>query len=168
MRFRRITVVLAALTLALSACSGEDIAGDIAEEVLEEQEGVGDVDIDENNGSIVIEVEDEDGGGSAVIGGGDVPDGFPIPVPDGGTVVSVFTQDADAILTLTYPASDYDSLVATYQDFVDGTGGDASTFTSSNPASVTWNVSVDGESYSISVTEGDPDTTVYLVTSSTG
>jgi len=164
MRIRRIIVVLAALTLALSACSG----GDIAEEILEGQEGVGDVEIDQNNGSVVIEVEDEDGGGSAVIGGGEVPDGFPIPVPDGGTVVSVFTQDADAIVTLTYPASEYDSLVATYQGFVDGTGGEVNTFTSSNPASVTWTVSADGESYNISVTEGDPDATVYLVTSSTG
>ena len=152
------------MTLTLSACSGADVA----EGILENQEGVGDVEIDENNGSVVIEVEDEDGGGSAVIGGGDVPDGFPIPVPDGGTVVSVFTQDADAIVTLTYPASEYDSLVATYQDFVDGTGGEVSTFTSSNPASITWTVSADSESYNISVTEGDPDVTVYLVTSSTG
>lgn len=164
MRIRRIVVVLAALTLTLSACSG----GDIAEEILEGQEGVGDVEIDENNGSLVIEVEDEDGGGSAVIGGGEVPDGFPIPVPDGGTVVSTFTQDSDAIVTITYPASEYDSLVATYQDFVDNSGGDVNTFTSSDPASVTWTVSADGASYNISVTEGNPDVTVYLVTSSTG
>ena len=168
MRIRRTIVVLAAITLALSACSGGDIAGNIAEEVLENQEGVGDVEIDENNGSVVIEVEDEEGGGSAVIGGGDVPDGFPIPVPDGGTVAAVFTQDSDATVTLTYPASEYDSLVATYQAFVDGTGGDVNTFTSSNPASTTWTVTVDDEAYNISVTEGDPDVTVFLVSSSTG
>lgn len=164
MRIRRCIVLLAALTLTLSACSGADVA----EGILENQEGLGDVEIDENNGSVVIEVDDEDGGGSAVIGGGDVPDGFPIPVPDGGTVVSVFTQDADAIVTLTYPASEYDSLVSAYQDFVDGSGGEVSTVTSSNPSSITWNVTVEGSYYNISVSEGDPDTTVYLVTSTTG
>lgn len=126
------------------------------------------VQIDENSGSVVIEVEDEEGGGSAVIGGGEVPADFPIPVPDGGTVVAVFTQDSDATVTLTYPASEYDSLVATYQAFVDGTGGEVNTFTSSNPASITWTATADDAAYNISVTEGDPDVTVFLVSSSTG
>jgi hypothetical protein len=164
MRFLRTIILLAVTALALVACSG----GDLAEEILENQEGVGDVEIDENNGSVVIEVEDEEGGGSAVIGGGEVPADFPIPVPDGGTVAAVFTQDSDATVTLTYPASEYDSLVATYQDFVDGTGGEVNTVTSSSPASVTWNVTVGSAYYNISVAEGDPDVAVYLVSSSTG
>jgi hypothetical protein len=163
MRFLR-TVVLVAITgFALVACSG----GDVAEQILESQEGVGDVEINENNGSVQIEVEDEDGN-TAVIGGGEVPADFPIPVPDGGSVAAVFTQGSDATVTLTYPASEYDSLVATYQDFVDGTGGEVNKVTSSSPASVTWNVTVDNAYYNISVYEGDPDVTVYLVTSSTG
>jgi hypothetical protein len=163
-RFLRTIILLAVTALAFAACSG----GDLAEEIIESQDGVGDVEISENNGSVVIEVEDEEGDGSAVIGGGEVPADFPIPVPDGGDVAAVFTQGSDATVTLTYPASEYDSLVATYQDFVDGTGGEVNTFSSSNPASVTWNVTVDNAYYNISVTEGDPDVTVYLVSSSTG
>jgi hypothetical protein len=163
MRFLRIIALLAATALALVACSG----GDLAEEIIESQDGVGDVEINENNGSVQIEVEDEDGN-TAIIGGGEVPDGFPIPVPDGGTVAAVFSQGSDATVTLTYPASEYDSLVAAYQDFVDGTGGEVNTVTSSSPASVTWNVTVDNAYYNISVYEGDPDVTVYLVSSSTG
>jgi hypothetical protein len=163
MRFLRTTVVVVVAVFAMAACSG----GDVAEQILESQEGVGDVDINENNGSVQIELEGEDGE-TAVIGGGEVPEGFPIPVPDGGTVAAVFTQDSDATVTLSYPASEYDSLVATYQSFVDGTGGDVNTFTSSDPESITWTVTTSDASYNISVTEGDPDVTVFLVTSSTG
>ena len=163
MRFLRTVVLVAVTAFALVACSG----GNVAEEILEGQEGVGDVEINENNGSVQIEVEDEDGN-TAVIGGGEVPDGFPIPVADGGDVAAVFTQGSDATVTLTYPAGDYDSLVATYQEFVDSTGGEVNTSTTSNPASTTWNVTVDNASYNISVFEGDPDVTVYLVSSSTG
>jgi len=164
MRFKRTMVLLSAMTLALSACSGEDIAGNIAEEVLEGQEGVGDVEIDENNGSIVIEVEDEDGGGSAVIGGGEVPDDFPIPVPDGGNVNFSSSTDQGTSLNITYPVSEYDSLVATYQSFADGVGGDVTTYNTDNPKSQTWLVSTDTESYSISVTESGSDANVFLVT----
>jgi hypothetical protein len=159
-------VLLAAMTLALSACSGGDIAGNIAEEVLEGQEGVGDVEIDENNGSIVIEVEDEDGGGSAVIGGGDVPADFPIPVPDGGTVNFSSTAEEGSTFNITYPVSEYDSLVATYQSFADGVGGDVTTYNTTNPKSQTWLVSTDSESYSISVTESGTDVNVFLVAGS--
>jgi hypothetical protein len=164
MRFRRTIVLLSAMTLALSACSGEDIAGNIAEEVLENQEGVGDVEIDENNGSIVIEVEDEDGGGSAVIGGGDVPDDFPIPVPDGGSVNFSSSNEQGTSLNITYPVSEYESLVATYQTFADGVGGDVTTYNTTNPNSQTWLVSTETESYSISVTESGSDANVFLVT----
>ncbi len=163
MRFMRTIVLPVVAVLALAACSG----GDVAEQILESQEGVGDVDINENNGSVQIEVEGEDGE-TAVIGGGEVPEGFPIPVPDGGDVASVFTQGSDATVTLTYPASEYDSLVATYQAFVDGTGGDVNTFTSSDPESITWTVTTSDAGYNISITEGDPDVSVFLVSSSTG
>jgi len=166
MRIRRTIVLLAATSLALSACSGGDIAGNIAEEVLEGQEGVGDVEIDENNGSVVIEVEDEEGGGSAVIGGGDVPDGFPIPVPDGGNVNFTSSSEEGSSVNVTYPISEYDSLVATYQAFADSTGGDVTTYETSNPNSQTWLVSTETESYSISVTESDPDANVFLVAGS--
>ncbi|HEY6628712.1 MAG TPA: hypothetical protein VI193_07010 [Acidimicrobiia bacterium] len=163
MRFLRTIVLVVVTAFALVACSG----GDVAEQILEGQEGVGDVEINENNGSVVIEVEDEDGN-TAVIGGGEVPDGFPIPVADGGNVAAVFAQGSDATVTLTYPASEYDSLVATYQEFVDSTGGEVNTFTSSDPESVTWTVTTADAGYNISVSKGDPDVSVFLVSSSTG
>jgi hypothetical protein len=162
MRIRRIVVVLAALTLTLSACSG----GDIAEEILEGQEGVGDVEIDENNGSLVIEVEDEDGDGSVVIGGGQVPDGFPLPVPDGGTVAMSMSSDEGSSVTVTYPISEYDSLVSTYQSFVDSTGGDVTTMDSSAPRSKTWSVATDTDAYYITVSESDPDAIVTMIVGS--
>jgi len=155
-------MVLAATMLALSACSGADIA----EGILESQEGVGDVEIDENSGSVVIEVEDEEGGGSAIIGGGEVPDDFPIPVPDGGTVTFSTTADEGSSLNITYPISEYDSLAATYQSFADGVGGSVTTYETSNPKSQTWLVSTDTESYSISITESDPDVNVFLIAGS--
>jgi hypothetical protein len=163
MRFGRIIVLLAAMTLALSACSGGDIAGNIAEEVLEGQEGVGDVEIDENNGSVQIEVQDEDGDGSVIIGGGQIPDDFPIPVPDGGTVAMSISSEEGSSLTVSYPISEYDSLVSTYQRFVDDTGGDVTTLDSSNPRSKTWSVTTETESYYITVGDADPDVIVSII-----
>jgi hypothetical protein len=162
----RNAVVFAAMTLMIAACSGGDIAGNIAEEVLEGQEGVGDVEINENNGSVQIEVEDEDGEGSVVIGGGEVPADFPLPVPDGGTVAMSISSEEGASLTMTYPLSDYDSLVSTYQSFVDGTGGDVTTMESSDPRSKTWSVTTETESYYITVSESDPDAVVSLIVGS--
>jgi hypothetical protein len=159
MRFGRVLVLLAAVILAMSACSGADVA----EQILESQEGVGDVDINENNGSVQIEVQDEGGEGSVVIGGGEVPADFPIPVPDGGTVAMAISTGDGASVTITYPASEYDSLVSTYQSFVDGSGGDVTTMDSSTPRSKTWSVTTETESYYISVSEGDPDAVVSLI-----
>lgn len=147
------------MTLVLTACSGADIA----EEILEGQEGVGDVEINENNGSVQIEVEDEDGEGSVVIGGGEVPADFPIPVPDGGTVAMAISSEDGSSVTISYPVSEYDSLVSTYQSFVDGTGGEMTTMESSAPRSKTWSVTTDTESFYITVSESDPDAIVSLI-----
>ena len=87
------------------------------------------------------------------------PTDFPIPVPDGGTVVlcSARRMPEDQSSHITYPVSEYDSLVATYQSFVDGIGGDVTTFNTDKPRSQSPGlVSTETESYNISVTESGP------------
>ena len=88
----RWVVLSGALVVTLAACSSTTVT----EQILEGQEGVGNVEIDEEDGNVKIEIESEDGEASVVIGGGEVPDGFPIPIADGGTVMAVGEQGSEA------------------------------------------------------------------------
>ena len=58
--------------------------------------------------------------GSITLGGGELPDGFPIPFPDGYQVTSVFTSDEGEAVTVAYPGGDFDAIVAFYDDWTDG------------------------------------------------
>ncbi len=62
---------------------------------------------------MTITVEGEDGG-SMTIGGGDVPEDFGVPVAEGGEVIMSMLMDEGGTVTLIYPASAYDELVAFY------------------------------------------------------
>lgn len=62
-----------------------------------------------------ITVEGEDGG-TMTIGSGDIPEGFELPVPDGGEIVTSFVSGQDMSLTVMYPAAAYDQLVSFYED----------------------------------------------------
>jgi hypothetical protein len=132
--------------LVLGACSG----GEIAEEVIENQEGVQDVDIDEDSGEINIDTDD----GSATFGGGEIPDGFPIDVPDGGEVQAVIESDGGASVTIVYPGNDSGMEVANRTE-------------SSNPSVVAWILTTgDGGGAQISVADvGDGSVNVTLITS---
>ena len=150
---------LALCVLVLGACSG----GEIAEEVIENQEGVQDVDIDEDSGEINIDTDD----GSATFGGGEIPDGFPIDVPDGGEVQAVIESDGGASVTIVYPGG-YDDIVAFYESWVNDSGMEVANRTeSSNPSVVDWILTTgDGGGAQISVADvGDGSVNVTLITS---
>ncbi len=115
---KRIGVVLVAMMLVLAACQS---AGEqLSEQLVEQIDGVDDVDINTDTGEVSIETDE----GSISIGGGEIPDGFPIPAPDGYEVSAVFTADSEGSVSLTYPQDQYDGLVDYYTDWVDGQPGD--------------------------------------------
>lgn len=153
------------LTMALGACSpGEELA----EQLIESQEGIDDIEIDEEDGQVRIEVEDEEGNTSGVIGGGDIPDDFPIDVPAGGEVQAVFQQGSDTTVNLTYN-QDFESIKDFYEDWVDDNGGEiVNTFESSNPPSAAWTVQGDDGSYTISVVDSGSEIVVTLAVISNG
>ncbi len=115
---KRIAIVVAALALVLAACQSisENIAENITEKALEGVEGVDGVDIDTDTGQVSIETED----GAVTIGGGEMPDGFAIPAPDGYKVTSVFESDGSAAVSLAYAGGDYEAIVAFYDDWTAG------------------------------------------------
>ena len=136
MRGRAIVAVIG-LTLVVASCGG----GNTVEGLLESQEGIDNVEFNEGEGSFTITddegntmsvsgddesltITDDEGETAAVFGGGEVPDGFPIPIMDGGTVQSVIETPQGALVIVEFPIADfdYDSLVAFYEDFSEGPG----------------------------------------------
>jgi len=112
-----------ALALVLTAC--QSAAETLTEQIAGQVEGVGDVDIDLDSGQVSIETED----GAITIGGGEVPDGFAIPFPDGYQVTSVFSNDESQAVSLAYPGADFDELVKFYDDW---TGSQSSEWSKSS------------------------------------
>ncbi len=74
--------------------------------------------------SISIETDE----GSVNIGGTEIPDDFPLPVPDYEEVVGVVTQTgefASSMVTLSFDP-DFDDVAALYEDFFDEDGWEVS------------------------------------------
>lgn len=164
MRKRRWVAVIASLTLVLAACSSSEVA----ERIIESQEGVGDVEIDQSGGTVQIEVQDDEGDVSAVIGGGDIPEDFPIDVPGGGKVQAVVQQQADTTVALIYEGGNYDSIQGFFEDWVSSSGGEvANKFESSTPKSTAWTVQVGDQAYTITVVETGADIQVNLFVTGT-
>jgi len=146
---KRSAIVMASLFLATAACSP---GGTLAEQVLESQEGIENVEIDEDTGEVKIEVEGEDGG-SLSVGGGEVPDDFPIPIPDGGEIRAVFETEDEANVQASYGSGDFDAIKAFYEDWSASAGEVQGTFETSDPPTFSVTV-IDGDrSYSISVAQ---------------
>jgi hypothetical protein len=126
---KRFALAFVALALILTACQSvsENIAESITEKALEGVEGVDGVNIDTDSGEVSIETED----GAITIGGGEVPDGFGIPFPDGYQVTSVFTNDESAAVSLAYPGGDFDEIVSFYDDWISQQSSEWSKSTSS-------------------------------------
>ena len=156
---KRNTIAFTAIFLAIAACSP---GGGLAEQILEGQEGIENVEIDESTGEVKIEVEGEDGG-SISIGGGDVPEGFPIDIPPGGEVQAVLQAEDQTTVSLYFDAADFDTISAFYESWVEDSGSEVQNkFESSNPKSVAWTVETGTDTYSISISEAGDQTVVSL------
>lgn len=79
MRGSTVLVVLVILGLSLGACS--KAVEETVEEAIERQEGVSDVEIDEEGGTLEFSIEDEEGEARVSVGAGELPDGFPRTSP---------------------------------------------------------------------------------------
>jgi hypothetical protein len=147
--------------------------GNAVEEIMESQEGIDNVEFDEEEGSFTITddegntlsvtgddqtlaVTGDDGETAAVFGGGEVPDGFPIPILPGGTVQSVIETPQGALLILEFSTADfdYDTLVAYYEAFSKEPGVTVvgSTKVDATPKFTTWSLEKGDAIYSIVIT----------------
>ena len=141
-------VCVGVITLMLAACSPGD---ELAEQIIESQEGVEDIEIDESSGEVNVETED----GSFTIGGGEIPADWPVAVPSGGNVLAVAVGDSgDGSLSMEFPNANYDDMVSFYDDWVAGSGLELMQRTEvQDPAGHAWTIQ-DGESvYTISVND---------------
>jgi hypothetical protein len=57
-----------------------------------------------------------------VVGGGDLPDDFPVPVPPGGTVLATFQEAPASSASIEYPADQYEMVASFYKDFSTSAG----------------------------------------------
>ncbi len=165
-------VVLVAVVLAMTACGSDDGADDISNdaagalvEQMVEQAGGGDVSIDTNDGDITLTGEDGsveistdddemsmtvngDEGGFAATLGGDLPAGFPFPLPDKFTVGSSMEIDDEAgtsySAVINVAAEEYGSMKAMYQSWLEGEGFTVDAFEVEN-ADDTKGVFISGE-----------------------
>lgn len=154
--------MVAAMVIAACGSASETVA----EQIIESGDGVTDVNIDGDQ--VTVEFDDEEGGGSIVIGGGEVPDGLAIEVPGGGEVTTSFEQDSSYVVSLAYPLDEFDNLVEFYTDWVAETGAENVSHTSTtNPRSDGWyGETADGQ-FAISLFEstdssGNPAVNVSL------
>jgi hypothetical protein len=114
------------MALAAAGCAKtvENTLEEAIERQLEEEGDSGDVDIeiDEDNGSVSIETDE----GSVQIGGNDIPDDFPLPVPDYEEISGVVTQSEGSTsytqVILSFDPDDFDDVADLYEDFFNDEG----------------------------------------------
>lgn len=161
---------LVGLALVVAACGGSNPA----EQFLESQAGIDNVNIDDGSGSFSVTddegntisisgdeesltVTGEDGDTIGVFGGGEIPADFPIPMPPGGTVTSVVVVPPTTLVAMEYsPAEyDYEDLVAFYDTFAEKGGITVvgRTANETAPAFVAWFLQENGQDYSIAVND---------------
>ena len=129
------TVLVVVMALVVAGCGGSDDensdggpAGNIAEEIAEQiaEEAGDDVDIEVDDEELTVSFDDESGSGEVTFGGGELPDGFPFPVPDEYEVGSsmVFEQGSGDMfsVTLSAPDTDFDEIAAMYEEFLEDEG----------------------------------------------
>lgn len=89
---RRLAVTIAVVILVVAGCGDDDggpggLSDEIAGQIADEADGVTDIDVGSDGEEFSVTFEDEEGAGVAALGG-DLPDDFPFPVPDGYEVGS--------------------------------------------------------------------------------
>jgi hypothetical protein len=155
----RLRLLLAAtMVLGLVACSPGD---ELAEQIAESQEGVGDVEIDTDTGEVSVETED----GSFTIGGGEIPADWPVDVPSGGAVVASGEDDTGGgTLSMEFQGADYDDIVSFYDNWVEESGMELiQRVEVSDPAGHAWTVQ-DGEKiYTISTNDVEDFVALLIV-----
>jgi hypothetical protein len=163
---RTILLVVVAMLAASCGSAAERLTERAVERAIEsESGGEARVDLSEDDGEVSLEFETDDGTGSIVIGGGELPEGLPVPVPDGGEVVSTFTAEgADGTtytVTVLYEGDRVEELSAFYESWMRGEADDVQkTTTSGDFVSTTLFSDALAAYLSISLSEGD--TTVLI------
>ncbi len=157
---RRTTfIIVGVLALITAGCAkaSEKVAEQVVERAIESESG-GDVNVDlGGDGQATIEYSDEQGEGKITIGGGEIPADFPVPFPDGGTVVQTATGPEGGVVTVTYDDRSYDELVSFYDDWTQDQGEVSKIETSEDgQRSTSWI----GEQFFIAVQEADDGITV--------
>lgn len=133
----KLIATVAVLVFVVAACGGQSAEEELLEQILENSgEDVGDVNINTDDGEFSISVEGEDGedisisssgdgddaeitiegddGEVMTFGGGELPDGLTLPVPDGGTVQTAITSGTEVLASIQYVNGDFDELVGFY------------------------------------------------------
>ena len=115
-------IVAFAAALLITACG--DSGSSISEQVLENQPGVSDVQIGDNGSSATIQVEEDGASATIAVGGAEIPEDFPIPLPDGGETGSVIQStgpegQSSGSVVVAYPAERWDEILAFYQNWAE-------------------------------------------------
>ena len=123
------------MALVVAGCGGSDdedsdggLAGNIAEEIAEQiaEESGDDVNIEIDDDELTVSFDDESGSGEVTFGGGELPGGFPFPVPDEYEVGSSMVIDQGSgdvfSVTLSAPDTDFDEIAAMYEEFLEDEG----------------------------------------------
>lgn len=132
---KRMLIAALCVLWVVTACSSpSEIA---SEQILENIEGVDDVNIDADTGEIKLETED----GSFSFGGGEIPEDLEIAVPDGGEVLVTLDSPDGISVSLEYDINNFDSVVEFYAGWVAADSGEwnhsSSTFNSDGGETIT-------------------------------
>lgn len=169
----RTTMVLFLATLAVAAagCSraAESVAERVAEEAVERAAG-GKAEVDVSDDQVRIESEE----GTIVVGGGaELPEGFPLPVADGGEIMGSTSFSTEELtqqtVSLRYPADDADRVITFYENWARANLEDLATtdFSSDGTRLVGFGGTLaDGTEVSILVTVEAAEVVVNLTTGS--
>ena len=149
------------ISLIVTACSSDDGTDQPTNQNTQSQDGGG----NGGDGGTDETAATGDDDGEVTFGGGELPDDMPVPVPDGGAVQMVSTSADGNLVSLSYPGSDYDSIVEHFQGVYDDLAGENASVTNIEepPAKAwTWNTS-SGGFVSISATMADDATLVQII-----
>ncbi|GMQ86159.1 MAG: hypothetical protein BMS9Abin07_1732 [Acidimicrobiia bacterium] len=121
---KRLAVVFV-LALLAASCGGAQISEKVAEQAIG---GNADVEISGDGDDLTVNVETDEG--SVSIGSGaQLPDELEVPVPDGGNVTAAGTQNTSVFAAVIYAIDRFDEIVAFYDSWTAGTGGEWQTQT---------------------------------------